>query len=70
MQIPVISRGYHTAMVCFRSQLPRDLAIRQGQVTLLTGYDFVTPVNAIDENDIEIGALARFPTVQKNRWQT
>ena len=30
-QISVIIRGYHTAMVFFRPQSQRDLAIRQGQ---------------------------------------
>lgn len=30
-QISVIIRGYHIAMVFFRPQSQRDLAIRQGQ---------------------------------------
>ena len=33
-QISVIIRGYHTAMVFFRPQSLRDLAIRQGRVLI------------------------------------
>jgi hypothetical protein len=39
-QISVIIRGYHTAMVFFRPQSQRDLAIRQGQAMAINLNDF------------------------------